>query len=101
MAQLVVRKLEPKVVRALRLRAARAGRSAEHEHREILRSALTGDERVGLKDLLLAMPAAGSDADFRRGRDKRRKVRLSVASRNTRDLARTGVRLVNPFVEAG
>ncbi len=40
MAQLVVRRLEEAVVRELRKRAARSGRSMEAEHREILRTAL-------------------------------------------------------------
>lgn len=40
MATLTVRNLEDRVVRALRLRAAENGRSAEAEHREILRTAL-------------------------------------------------------------
>jgi plasmid stability protein len=40
-ATLTVRNLEDDVVRALRIRAAEHGRSAEAEHREILRQALT------------------------------------------------------------
>ena len=40
MAQLIVRNLEEDVVRELKLRAVRHGRSAEEEHREILRQAL-------------------------------------------------------------
>lgn len=41
MATLTVRSLDDDVVRALRIRAAEHGRSAEAEHREILRLALT------------------------------------------------------------
>jgi plasmid stability protein len=37
MAQLIVRRLEPEIVDALRKRAAERGRSMEAEHREILR----------------------------------------------------------------
>jgi antitoxin FitA len=44
MATLTVRNLEDDVVRRLRIRAAEHGRSAEAEHREILRLALIGDE---------------------------------------------------------
>jgi plasmid stability protein len=77
MAQLIVRNLEEDLVRELKLRAARHGRPAEAEHREILRMALKpvlGGK--SLKTLLLEMPAAGRDADFERVRDKGRKVRL-------------------------
>jgi plasmid stability protein len=40
MAQLTVRNVDDQVVRALKQRAASHGRSAEAEHREILREAL-------------------------------------------------------------
>jgi len=77
MAQLIVRNLEDAVVRALRERAARKGRSTEAEHREILRDALARTRRgTSLKAVLLDMPAAGDDADFARVRAKARKVRL-------------------------
>jgi antitoxin FitA len=42
MATLTVRNLDDALVRQLRIRAAEHGRSAEAEHREILRVALTG-----------------------------------------------------------
>ena len=42
MAQLTVRKVSREVVTALRQRAAANGRSAEAEHREILRATLLG-----------------------------------------------------------
>ena len=45
MATLTVRNLEEEVVRRLRIRAAEHGRSAEAEHREILRRALASDEK--------------------------------------------------------
>lgn len=44
MAQLTVRKVAQQVVRALKRRAAAHGRSAEAEHREILRAALLEGE---------------------------------------------------------
>jgi plasmid stability protein len=44
MATLTVRNLEEDVVRRLHIRAAANGRSAEEEHREILRVALIGDD---------------------------------------------------------
>lgn len=65
MSQLIVRNVDPAVVRALKRRAARHGRSAEAEHREILRQALAVDEdAAAFKDLLAAMPDVGSDEDF-------------------------------------
>jgi plasmid stability protein len=77
MAQLIVRNLEPELVAELRRRAAGRGHSMEAEHREILRSVLRpGRARMGLKDLLLAMPAVGRDGDFARIRQKPRRVRL-------------------------
>jgi plasmid stability protein len=75
--QLVVRKLEPEVVDALRTRAARRGQSMEAEHREILRAALrpaTG--RTSFKAWLLRMPDVGTDRDFARSRRRPRPVKL-------------------------
>jgi plasmid stability protein len=45
MATLTVRNLDEELVRKLRIRAAEHGRSAEAEHREILREALEGGSR--------------------------------------------------------
>ena len=44
MATLTVRNLDESLVRKLRIRAAEHGRSAEAEHREILRSVLETEE---------------------------------------------------------
>ena len=58
-AQLIVRDLDPELVVELRRRAAESGRSAEAEHRELLRSVLKpGRKRAPLKSLLLGMPAS-------------------------------------------
>lgn len=77
MTQLIVRNLEDDVVRELKLRAARHGRSAEAEHREILREALLPDRRrTPLKELLLAIPSVGDDSDFERLPDRGRDVEL-------------------------
>ena len=75
--QLVVRNLDEELVRALQLRAAQKHRSAEAEHREILREALI-PRRQGttLKDLLRGMPTVGEDAAFVRAMDLGRKTRL-------------------------
>jgi antitoxin FitA len=77
MAQLIVRNVDEQIVRALRVRAAQKRRSAEAEHREILREALVprGKGKT-LKDLLLEMPAVGEDADFERPLDRGRRTRL-------------------------
>lgn len=62
-AQLIVRNLDEDLVRRLKRRAAANGRSAEEEHRQLLRQVL----RPGnLAEALLAMPAVGDDADFER-----------------------------------
>ncbi len=75
--QLIVRNLEDEVIRELKLRAARHGRSAEAEHREILREALLPARPTrSLKELLLAMPETGEDADFERSSDRGRDVEL-------------------------
>lgn len=76
MAQLIVRNLEEAIVKQLKLRAAQHGRSAEEEHREILRVALRPGPRTSLKELLAAMPAVGEDADFERVPDHGRDIEL-------------------------
>jgi len=74
--QLIVRGLEDEVVRRLKARAATHGRSAEEEHREILRAALLRRRPRSLKDQLRAMPDAGKDRDFERVPDRGRRVHL-------------------------
>lgn len=61
---LVVRNIEPAVAQALKEAAARHGRSAEAEHREILRAALARPARRTFKDVLANMPDVGTDEDF-------------------------------------
>jgi len=76
-AQLLVRDIESDVVRELKIRAARHGRSAEEEHRQILREALRGKGSAkSLKALLLEMPDVGEDRDFERPEDRGRPVEL-------------------------
>lgn len=77
MAQLIVRNLDRELVRKLKGLAARHGRSAEAEHREILRKALK-PRAPGktIKERLLEMPAVGTDRDFARPRDLGRSTRL-------------------------
>lgn len=64
--QLLVRDVDPKLVKALKERAAANNRSAESEHRVILERALRGTERVPLAEALMKIPAVGDDSDFQR-----------------------------------
>jgi len=66
MAQLVVRNLPDDLVKALKQRAAKHNRSAEQEHREILKSVLRRPRRRSLAEVLLTMPNVGKDEDFMR-----------------------------------
>ena len=61
---LVVRNVEEDVTLALKQRAALHGRSAEAEHREILKQALHRPKRRSFADALRDMPNVGTDADF-------------------------------------
>jgi plasmid stability protein len=63
-SNLIVRNIDPAIAQALKETAAAHGRSAEAEHREILRTALARPARRSLKDVLAAMPDVGSDEDF-------------------------------------
>lgn len=69
MATLIVRNLDQRIVDALKQRAARHGRSAEAEHRELLRSALLRTPRRSLAEALAAMPNVGRDEDFERSEE--------------------------------
>ena len=72
MAQLLVRNLSDDLVKALKQRAAKRNRSAEQEHREILKSALHGPRRRHLADVLAAIPNVGEDSDFNREQSDQR-----------------------------
>ena len=61
---LVVRNVEEAVALALKQRAALHGRSAEAEHRDILKQALHRPKRRSFAEALLSMPDVGDDADF-------------------------------------
>lgn len=94
MATLTVRNLDQEIIRRLRLRAAENGRSAEAEHREILRSALAGGERAPTRGQV-----AERLAEFRRrtgGRGSATAAELLQEARTgrTQDLAHdvTGAR---------
>jgi len=71
MPQLLVRDIEPAIVRKLRSQAAAMGISVEEAHRRLLRSALFG-ETPGPKDNFIAYlrsATSGDDIDFPRPRD--------------------------------
>ena len=72
MAQLIVRNLPEELVTALKTRAARHQRSAEQEHREILKAALGAPRRRSLAQVLASMPNVGCDEDFTRTQIDRR-----------------------------
>jgi plasmid stability protein len=78
MAQLIVRQIEEQVVRKLKQQAGAHGVSMEEEHRRILRESLLGKgrKRSSFKEALLAMPNVGDDADFGRGPQLERPIRL-------------------------
>jgi plasmid stability protein len=70
-AQLTVRRVDDRIVRALRDRAARAGRSAEAEHRRILEEVLGGGNAGIFEEL------------------RSRRIRLPPGARSTTDLLRS------------
>jgi plasmid stability protein len=61
---LVVRNVDEDVALALKQMAAAHGRSAEAEHREILRAVLQRPKRRSVAEVLASMPNVGEDADF-------------------------------------
>ena len=69
MANLIVRDIDPSLVAALKQRAAKHGRSAEAEHREILARALRRPRKRHLAEVLAAIPDVGRDDDFARVED--------------------------------
>ncbi|PKO47074.1 MAG: DNA-binding protein [Betaproteobacteria bacterium HGW-Betaproteobacteria-22] len=61
---LVVRNIDEDIAFALKQLAASHGRSAEAEHREILRAVLTRPHRRSFTEVLASMPNVGLDSDF-------------------------------------
>lgn len=77
-ASLHVRNLDPDLIRRLKQRAARHGRSAEAEHREILRQALASETEPSFDDLAAELrkltaerTQTPSEQLLREGRDER------------------------------
>lgn len=69
MSSLIVRNVDDAIVQALKRRAARHGRSAEAEHRALLKEALFAPPRRPLAEVLSSMPDVGRDEDFARASD--------------------------------
>jgi plasmid stability protein len=63
---LIVRNVDEEIVHTLKEQAVRNGRSAEAEHRAILKSALARPKRLTFNEVLLSMPNVGLDTDFER-----------------------------------
>jgi len=70
MASLVVRNLDPRIVEALKQRAAKHGRSAEAEHRALLEAALLRPKGRSFAEVLATIPNVGQDEDFERVEDQ-------------------------------
>ena len=66
---LIVRNVDERIIQALKERAAQNGRSAEAEHREILKAALARPRKRTLNEVLALMPNVGRDEDFVVNRD--------------------------------
>jgi len=89
MADLIVRDVDPSLVRALKDRAGRRGVSAEAEHRSILASVLGGRVRRPLAEVLASIPSVGADADFARVEDAAdRRIFASARPRARRRVSR-------------
>jgi plasmid stability protein len=68
MANLIVRNVDEKLIKALKARAGRRGVSAEAEHGEILAQALLKSRKRSFPEVIAAMP---KDADFERVEDEK------------------------------
>ncbi len=66
MPDLLVRGVDDEIVRALKESAGTHGRSAEAEHRAILKAALIRPHRRTFAQVLASMPDVGLDSDFER-----------------------------------
>jgi plasmid stability protein len=69
MADLIVRNVDGKIIKALKARAGRRGGSAEAEHREILAQALLKSRKRSFAEVIAVMPNVGKDSDFERAED--------------------------------
>lgn len=76
MADLIVRRLDPRIVDALKRRAALNGRSAEAEHRALLESVLLHPVPRSFAEALVSIPNVGLDEDFERLEDEGQSQRV-------------------------
>ena len=77
MPNLLVRDVDESLVKALKQRAGKHGRSAEAEHRAILDAALGRTRRRSFAQVLASMPDVGVDEDFSRVESRRKAPRVS------------------------
>ena len=61
---LIVRNVDAEIVKSLKEKAAKNGRSAEAEHRAILEAALRRPRKRSFNEILASMPNVGEDSDF-------------------------------------
>lgn len=76
MANLLVRDVDDALVKTLKQRAGKHGRSAEAEHRAILAAALGRTRRRSFAQVLASMPEVGTDEDFARVEPRRKAPRV-------------------------
>ena len=76
MANLLVRDVDESLVKALKQRAGKHGRSAEAEHRAILAAALKRTRQRSFAQVLASMPDVGVDEDFARAESRRKAPRV-------------------------
>lgn len=69
MANLIVRNIDEDIVNALKARAGKHERSAEAEHRRILKAALLKPRKKSFIEILKGIPEIGEDEDFQRIND--------------------------------
>ena len=69
MADLIVRNVDERIVKALKARAGKRGHSAEAEHREILAVVLLKHRQKSFAEVLADMPDVGMDEDFARNQE--------------------------------
>lgn len=71
MANLIVRNIDESIVKALKIRAAQHGISAEAEHRKILEQALVKPKKKTFAEALALIPDVGKDSDFERVQEQK------------------------------
>jgi plasmid stability protein len=75
LASLFLRNVDPRIIDALKQRAAKNGRSAEAEHRALLEERLLPPTGKRFAEALASMPNVGTDSYFARVEDHDRPSR--------------------------